>query len=220
MTLLAEIIPKILPFCALGILFFVFAKAGIVPPKEINNQVVIPPKVETEISRPVSAKTQEGEEILGSVVIKNNKTGDKLALDVLNGYLVLPQGVTEVPKYKNESGLEVPVWSISHIKKEYWFDLGTDLGVYGGYLLGTKNEKDVRSFDTGIKFSPCRIAFNYLSPDLLIGPQGAGIGLSFYPRPERFGKFWDHAGIGIGREVIYTTAEQHTLVYFNVSTRF
>lgn len=221
MNFLSEFFPKLLPFLALGILLFVFAKAGIVPPKEINNQVVIPPKVVTEFVRPDTAKTSDNEDIQGSVVIKNNKTGDKLSLNVVHDYLVLPEGTKELPKYKNEqSGLEEPIWSISHVKKEYWFDPGTDIGVYGGYLFGTKDDKEIRSFETGIKFSPCRMVFNYLSPDLLVSPQGIGLGLSFYPRPERFGNFWDHLGVGIGREMMYNNGDQHTIMYFNVSTRF
>jgi hypothetical protein len=89
-----------------------------------------------------------------------------------------------------------------------------------GYLAGEIDEQyKVKRFDTGLKLSPLMI-YNTLSPDFLISSQGMGLGVSFHPSEERFGRFARHLDIGYSKFYTLEDGQQRNLFYLGLSARF
>ncbi len=85
-----------------------------------------------------------------------------------------------------------PDVTIDVIRHEYLYDPGFDIGTFGGYAVsGT-----VPRFQVGLRYSPVRLSWGILAPDVVASQTAAGVGLSVYPPSTYFGRWWDHFGLG------------------------
>jgi hypothetical protein len=79
----------------------------------------------------------------------------------------------------------------------YLLQFGIDAGGWGaGYLGSLSDDGDTRRVQYGVRFSPARIFYGAVAPDIVAGEESAGIGISVYPITDRCGRFWKHAGLG------------------------
>jgi hypothetical protein len=75
----------------------------------------------------------------------------------------------------------------------YIFEFVTDAGPWAAAYLGSGNTS---RFQRGLRVSPARIGFGVVSPDIVIGEEAAGVGVSLYPRTDLLSPFWHHVGVG------------------------
>ena len=151
-----------------------------------------------------------------------DRPNDILDLRLWDGYVVFPKdkdGTPIIPTRTNPDGSTTPLWHITAKQKLFGADPGWDFGAYAGYLDGPKGQTKISPFDVGVRISPVRF-FNSIALDGLVSNQAAGLGVSFYPAPERFGEFWGHMGVGYGRVISYRDEHQRNLFYFSLSTKF
>jgi hypothetical protein len=103
---------------------------------------------------------------------------------------------------------------------------GTLEAVYRPVTTGLRLQADLGAFAgfstqgpvAGFRISPCRI-FENISPDILLGTQVLGAGVSIYP-PRGYGQAWvRHVGAGVG---LATDMRGSTgpLAYLSLSTTF
>lgn len=82
---------------------------------------------------------------------------------------------------------------------DYYFvdidpDGGLDLGTWAAYRKGST--EDTSGFQTGIRYSPVRLGWGIVAPDLVVSADVVGGGFSFYPPPQFVGGWWRHIGLG------------------------
>lgn len=119
---------------------------------------------------------------------------------------------------KEEDGKLTPVYDISLNKTKYIFDIDDDFGLYGGYISGKKIDNE--NFDYGIRYSPMRIG-EYVSPDILLSPKAAGIGLSVYPLINYNNKILSHFGLGYGKVFAFKDDfSERNLFYISTTFKF
>jgi hypothetical protein len=202
---------SLLPFALIGLLGFTVFYNTSTPNTTPNGYTIIKPKIEFELIRGVSDVSEEDNKI---IIRHSQKPEDVLELRIWKNYLLLP---------KNKDGDDIAIdrntWEVTHIRRKYGIELNWDIGAYGGYLMGNKDGTDITDYDVGIRFSPIRL-FNTIALDGLISPQAAGIGLSIYPAPERFGEFWDSIGLGYAQMMTYEDDTRRSMFYLSISTRF
>jgi hypothetical protein len=200
---------SIMPFAIVGFLAFTFyfnAK----PPEYIGDKKVIAPTME-------APKLIRDEGVVdGKVQIKHLPSGNSLNFDFYDGYFLLPPGKDSLPLGEDGSKL----WEFKYTKPTYWIDPRFEIGAYAGFLDGGKEGTDIKPFDVGLKLSPTRLFFDSTTVDALVSNQGAGLGLSFYPSPARFGPAWRNLGLGYGRVYTYDDGAQRNLFYLTISSHF
>jgi hypothetical protein len=208
-----------LPFALIGLIGFTVFYNTSTPNTTPNGYTIIKPKIEFELIRGFSDIPEEDNKI---IIRHLEKPEDTLELRLWKNYLLLPKdkdgndvGIIKI----NDDGSERSIWEITHIRKKYGVELNWDIGAYGGYLMGNKDGTNITDYDVGIRFSPIRF-FNTIALDGLISPQAAGIGLSIYPAPERFGEFWDSIGLGYAQMMTYEDDTRRSMFYLSISTRF
>lgn len=191
------------------------------PTTSTNGFVVVKPTRDIEILR--GTGEEDVKENDNKVIITHvDHPEDALNFRLWHDYIVFPRGEDGepiVPVRKNEDGTTTPLWKIDVKRKEFIFDPGWDFGAYGGYLDGPKDETEIKDLDVGLRFSPIRI-WNTFAVDGLISNQAGGIGISFYPSPQRYGEIWSNLGVGYGRVVTFDDDMQRNLFYASFSTRF
>lgn len=210
---------SIAPIALIGLLAVTLYFNNSAPSVTPNGYSVLKPKPDIELIRGVDDVREEDNKV---TISHTDRPDDKLDFRLWHNYIVFPRdkdGEPIVPKRKNPDGSESPLWEIKVTRKEYIFDPGWDFGAYGGYLGGNKDKTDIQDIDVGLRFSPVRI-WNTFALDGLISNQSTGVGLSFYPAPERFGEVWSNLGVGYGRVITFDDDEQRNLFYFAFSTRF
>jgi hypothetical protein len=212
---LESILPFLIGALLIGTIYFNNSTPSVTP----NGYKVIVPKPEVHLVRgPEDVKEEDNR-----VTIKHvDHPEDELSLRLWHDFVVLPRdkdGNPISPTRKNTDGTETPIWDIKTVRKQYIFDPGWDFGAYGGYLSGNKTGTDIKDLDVGLRISPVRV-WNTFAPDLLISNQAAGVGISFYPAPERYGEIWSHLGVGFGRVITYSDDSNRNLFYASFSTRF
>jgi hypothetical protein len=210
-----NIIPVIIIGAIVATLYFNTGTPTVTP----NGYTMIQPKREIELIRGVNDAREEDNKVTINHV---DLPEDKLNLLLWRNHLVFPRntdGSPAIPTRKNADGTESPIWKISVTSTEHIFDPGWDFGAYAGYLGGPKEGTDIKDFDVGLRVSPLRI-WNTFAPDALISNQAAGLGISFYPAPERFGEFWSNLGVGVGRVISYDDDCQRNIYYASFTTRF
>ena len=178
-------------------------------PSTIDGQKVIPTKVDYHTTR-------SDKELDGKIVIEHVPSGDKLRIDHYDGNFLYPNGDVEFPKDKN--GLVL--WKVEPTRDRYFVDFNFDVGAYAGVVDGHKTSNKTSDTDVGIRYSPLRIGYGLFAPDALVSRQSAGIGISCYPSPDNWGKYWRHVGIGYGKVYTYEDMKLRNLFYLSFSTRF
>jgi hypothetical protein len=200
---------NIMPLLIIGFLIFTFYYNSR-PPAKMGDRKIITPTLE-------APKLIRDEGVVdGKVKITHVKSGDTLLFDYYDGYFLLPPGQDKLPA--DEDG--EPKWKLDYTKPTYWIDPRLEAGAYAGYLDGNKTGTDINSFDVGLKLSPCRFFFDSTTADILVSNQAAGLGVSFYPSPLRFGQVWRNVGVGYGRVYTYDDDKQRNLYYLSFSAHF
>lgn len=201
---------NILPFLIVGFLAFTFYFNARPPAQSFDGRTVIEPKLEA----PKLIRT-EGV-VDGKVKITHKPSGNSLSFDYYDGYFLLPKGDEKLPL--DPAGK--PLWDFDYSKPTYWVDPRFEIGAYAGVLTGSTKGTDVEPFDVGLKLSPTRLFFDSTTVDALVSNQAAGLGLSFYPSPLRFGPAWRNVGLGYGRVFTYDDGAQRNLFYLTISSHF
>ncbi len=193
------------PFVAIGVMGLValaFWLSGEAPPT-LNGQDLIVPK-----HKNVHLIRSKGE-VDGTLEVTHKPSGDKFKTDFLdNNHYQTPA--------QEKSGK----WDTSISRDFYFIDPGLDWGTYAGWATGHKKDPGDSDFKVGLRFSPARLMFGTVAPDLLIGSDAAGLGVSVYPPKSFFGGGWNHVGLGIGRIYDYDDHDPSTLLYLGFTTRF
>jgi hypothetical protein len=71
-----------------------------------------------------------------------------------------------------------------------------DLGAFTGFRPASRGYDKLDPFTAGLRFSPLRLGYDCVAPDLVVTNEWAGAGVSFFA-PERFvGSDWKHLGLG------------------------
>jgi len=201
---------NILPFLIVGFLAFTFYFNARPPAQSFDGRTVLEPKLEA----PKLIRT-EGV-VDGKVKVTHKPSGNSLSLDYYDGYFMLPKGSDKLPLDADGKA----IWEFDYSKPTYWIDTRFEFGAYAGFLTGSTKGTDVNPLDVGLKLSPARFFFDSTTVDGLVSNQAAGLGLSFYPSPLRFGPAWRNMGIGYGRMYTYDDGDQRNLIYFTVSAHF
>lgn len=208
---LNNIVP-ILIFGAIGLTMYFNTQ---IPAKSPSGNTVIKPELKYNIVR----ESSDAKDHDNKVTIKHLPSGDELHFMLWHDYILLPDGQTAPPTHDDGHGKQVPLWAIKQKRETYIFDTGWDFGAYAGYLTGQTKGTNVKELDVGIKISPVRI-YKSFSPDILGSAQGVGLGVSFYPCPEKYGEIWNHLGIGYSRFYTFDDDSQRNLFYVTFSTSF
>lgn len=108
-------------------------------------------------------------------------------------------------------------WTYKYTVHRYPVDYDTDLGAWAGARLQPKEHES--GFDIGLRYSPVRLCYGILAPDVLASPRQAGLGVSAYPPAQSVGHNWQHVGVGLGYVVDYSGGHGW-IPYFSLSTRF
>lgn len=144
-------------------------------------------------------------------------SGDLFSLSLYDG------GVPYQEREQRDRNAELTTpWKYEYIVHRYPADYDLDLGVWAGFRLSrSDSEESNRSdaFDIGLRFSPVRYAYGIIAPDLLISPNQAGVGVSFYAPTQTVSPLWQHLGIGFGYVADYHGGAGWC-PYLSLSTRF
>ncbi len=72
-----------------------------------------------------------------------------------------------------------------------------DIGAFAGFRPASRGYDKLDPFTSGLRFSPIRLCYDVIAPDLVLTNEWAGAGASFY-FPERLvGSDWKHLGLGV-----------------------
>lgn len=72
-----------------------------------------------------------------------------------------------------------------------------DFGTFAGYRGASRGQEGLEPFSVGVRFSPIRIGYDVIAPDLVVSNQWAGAGASFYLPEHIVGPDWHHLGAGL-----------------------
>jgi hypothetical protein len=212
-------IETIAPFILICVLGATLYFNNSTPTVSTNGYSVVIPDRKVEIMRGVNDAKEEDNVVKLHHI---DKPEDVLDLRLWHGYVVFPRdkdGNPIIPTRTKDDGTKEPIWTLNQTRKEFIFEPGWDFGAYAGYLGGGKEGTDIKDFDVGLRVSPLRI-WNTFALDGLISNQAAGVGVSVYPAPERYGEIWSNLGLGYGRVITYDDDSQRNLFYFSFSTKF
>jgi hypothetical protein len=189
-----------LAIIAVSVVFATFYFSSHPAPTRNGEKLIKPTKTQVHLIR-------KQDEVDGSLSITHVPSGDKFETDFY-----------DKNHYEKPEQAGSPLWKRELSRDLYIIDPGIDLGTYGGVVTGGLRDDEDR-MHVGLRFSPVRLLFGTTAPDLLVGPTEAGVGLSIYPPKGRFGDFWSHLGVGVGRTWTYDHGDQDNLVYLSFSTR-
>lgn len=133
-----------------------------------------------------------------------------------------PAPGTSGPAAKPAGTADTGDWHIEYRVNRYALDYSYDLGAWVGFRVKTTsgdNPKGDVGLDAGLRFSPVRLGYGIVSPDLLVSPRQAGVGVSFYPPAATVAPALQHFGVGVGYLADYRGGAGWS-PYFSLSTRF
>lgn len=67
---------------------------------------------------------------------------------------------------------------------------------YGAILAGSGVD-DTSAIQAGIRYSPCRLGFGVIAPDIIATNDLVGAGISLFPPERSVGAKWSHFGLGL-----------------------
>lgn len=148
------------------------------------------PPVETTHEHPFYRTSEQ----VDAEIVAEDLSGAELGRWLLDdGQLYGPVGHDGKP-LDDEATKLVKVRLAQRCYAPFWAP-GLDLGTIAGYRGGSGVEPGTR-FNVGLRYSPVRLAYGVVAPDVVAGNQGAGVGVSIYP-PRQLGRFWRHWGVGV-----------------------
>ena len=171
------------------------------PAATLNGKDIIPPKTQFHMLR-------TGDQVDGTVKVTHVPSGDSFTTDVSSGQF-----------YQDPEQGESGKWNTKILRDRYMIDPGLDIGTFAGAYMGGSTEGH-DAMAVGIRYSPVRLLYGTLAPDLLATSDAAGVGLSLFPPPDYFGHAWNHVGIGFGRLWDYDGGQSDNIGYLSFSTRF
>ncbi len=173
------------------------------PIQSVDGKVIVETK-----TRPVFIERHS--DVDHTVTVTYVPTGDSLTLYESSGELY-----QDPPHLKpSNKNWDVHVDRTVPVISQKW-----DVGTYVGLVMGPSVGSTGPHVDTGVRLSPCRL-FDLLAPDLLIGREAAGVGISAYPPPEVFGHVFQHLGIGCGWVWSYDRGNGALMPYASLSIVF
>jgi hypothetical protein len=141
-----------------------------------------------------------GEEVDGELQVKDRETGRVGRYLVRDNQLYIADEATEK---QFESALT---------RNYYAFDWGFDIGAWSGPAVHTR-------LDAGVRYSPARLLYGTIAPDVLLSGHSYGLGMSLYPPPQYAGRYWRHLGVGVGRLTDFGDGAIYNTFYLSFSTR-
>lgn len=112
-------------------------------------------------------------------------------------------------------------WTISNTYHRSLSDIDFDIGAWAAVQPTMKDP-----FDLGIRISPGRFLYEWVSPDLLLGAETCGLGVSLYIPRVYVSYKWSKFGVGVGYFISYDALKDwqeqaHGLgFYISLSTYF
>ncbi len=83
---------------------------------------------------------------------------------------------------------------VATLRRDYYLlDPSFDLGTWAGYCT---QEFDGERTDIGLRYSPIRLLYGTVAPDIIAGEESVGFGFSVFPPARLVGNRWRHLGIG------------------------
>lgn len=116
-----------------------------------------------------------------SLDIKDTDGGPRGRVLERDGVFYDPHGTT----------LETTVVNDLYLVKTHW-----DVGTFAGYRNASRGVEDLDPLTAGLRFSPVRLGYDVIAPDLVLSSQWAGAGFSFYLPGHLAGPHWKHLGVG------------------------
>lgn len=113
-------------------------------------------------------------------------------------------------------------WTYEYRINRYGLDYTRDIGAWAGFRVSettTDNDKGDVGLDVGIRYSPVRLGYGVISPDILVSPRQAGVGVSFYPPAQSVSPLLQHFGLGVAYMADYRGGSG-LVPYLSLSTRF
>lgn len=91
--------------------------------------------------------------------------------------------------------------SLTFTPDYYLFDATRfDLGAWSGYFNrsdgGASASNRADRFQAGLRYSPARLLYGTVAPDLVLSSDLVGGGISFYPPRKLAGRYFEHVGVG------------------------
>jgi hypothetical protein len=173
----------------------------------IDGKTIVP-----TVSKPVGVRRHN--DIDHVIVIKHTNQDPKAPLEP---DLTLYESAGEIYTDPNDPALKD--YTVKDTRQVPQLYVGLDVGTYMGVMLnGSLADGDSR-VDVGVRISDARV-FDLFSPDLLIGREAAGVGISVFPPAELFGHYWEHLGAGVGEVWDYHSGHSHFMPYASLSIQF
>lgn len=183
-----------------GILIYVAISAGQQPPDK-GTQTALKP-TETTLSG-VRSHDNKPE---ADLQITHVPSGDRWGLSLYAGGL----------PYQEREQAGDDKWTYTYTRHRYISDLDIDLGAWAGFR--GNRDPSTPALDIGIRYSPVRLAWGYISPDLLISPNAGGIGASLYITDAP--GIWRNLGVGVAWMADFHDSSSGFMPYVSLSTRF
>ena len=127
--------------------------------------------------------TQQPGDSEGIITFKDPATGQPLGV-----YAVGIDGRLYENPLKPNTRLEAEFTPSSHFNSPHF-----DVGGFGGLgdFAGT-----ARPIQVGVRYSPTRLGFGWVAPDLVASTEAVGAGVSIFPTSRTVGYPWYHLGVG------------------------
>jgi hypothetical protein len=183
-----------------GILVYLVINVGQPPPDKGTQKALEPTKTTHNGIRHHDNKPE------ADIVVTHKPSGDKWGLSLY---------ADGVP-YQEREQIADDKFQYEYTRHRYGIDIDLDLGVWTGFR-SSGDSKD-SAIDIGLRYSPVRLAWGYIAPDLLLSPNAGGIGVSFYI-PDAPG-FWKHVGVGIAWMDDFHSHTTSFMPYAALSIRF
>ena len=111
-----------------------------------------------------------------------------------------------VPYQDKSQAADSRGWKYEYTIHRYPADTDHDFGAWAGFRVSNTRSDDASGdssrndsgIDIGIRYSPTRLFYGVVAPDLLVSPHQAGIGVSLYAPAQTVNHTLQHFGLGVG----------------------